>query len=408
MRRSLLPYLFGGLLAVPWVPSAALGSGFGLFTQGAAALGEADAVIAHAERPASLFFNPALINRLPGTQVELGTTLVFPRRSFTGEDGSSASTRDTLFTPTTLYLTHVLNQDLSAGLGVFSPFGLGTDWGGVWSGRYLVTHGQLNSYNVNPALSWRPSPSLSLAAGFDILIVDAILQGKVPISSGGATFDIAKRFSGSGTAVGYNLGVLVELGGGVTLGVSYRSPVEVRLSGELSVGNVVTPQVAGSLTLPDQLCAGVAWRATDRLHLETGMRWEGWSSLTAFKLELPTGGTLGPETGGGEDPKKWRDTFSVNFGGDYQVTAQTRLSAGYLFGFTPVPDQTLEPALADADSHLFCMGAQSQWERMWLDLGYGYQMLVRRTKTTNLYGPVADGRYRAELHLVGVSLGYRF
>ena len=122
--------------------SSAHASGYGVFTQGASALGQADAVVAHTDGPSTLFFNPALMNKLPGTQVEIGTTLLMPTRSYTAPDGSTASTQDTVFTPSTFYLTHAFNEKFSAGLAVFNPFGLGTDWGSDWGGAYGVDTSQ--------------------------------------------------------------------------------------------------------------------------------------------------------------------------------------------------------------------------------------------------------------------------
>ena len=40
--------------------SNAYGSGFAIYTQGASALGQADAVIAHADDPSAIFFNSKL------------------------------------------------------------------------------------------------------------------------------------------------------------------------------------------------------------------------------------------------------------------------------------------------------------------------------------------------------------
>src|SRR3990167_5899269 len=76
--------------------SNAFGSGFAIFTQGASALGQADAVIAHADDPSAMFFNPAIIKKLEGTKVESGTPWLFlSSLSFKGglkkiADGSSA------------------------------------------------------------------------------------------------------------------------------------------------------------------------------------------------------------------------------------------------------------------------------------------------------------------------------
>jgi long-subunit fatty acid transport protein len=39
-------------------------------------------VIAYTEGPTSNYYNPALITELKGTQIEVGTTLIFPSRKF--------------------------------------------------------------------------------------------------------------------------------------------------------------------------------------------------------------------------------------------------------------------------------------------------------------------------------------
>src|SRR4030042_3607620 len=60
----------------------AYGSGFAIYTQGASSLGQGAATIAHTDDPSAIFFNPALINKLEGTQIQLGTTVIFPSRKF--------------------------------------------------------------------------------------------------------------------------------------------------------------------------------------------------------------------------------------------------------------------------------------------------------------------------------------
>ena len=49
------------------LPTQVLASGYGVFTQGASGLSQANAVVAHTTGPSSVYFNPALINDVPGT-----------------------------------------------------------------------------------------------------------------------------------------------------------------------------------------------------------------------------------------------------------------------------------------------------------------------------------------------------
>jgi long-chain fatty acid transport protein len=88
------------------------------------------AVVAHTDSPSTIFFNPAQMNKLDGTQLELGTTFLIARREFnSATSGNTSETKDDVFFPSTFYITHKFNEKVSAGLGVFNPFGLGTDWG---------------------------------------------------------------------------------------------------------------------------------------------------------------------------------------------------------------------------------------------------------------------------------------
>ena len=42
--------------------------------------------------------------------------------------GEDSKTKNMDYFPSTIYLTHKYNEKLSTGLGVFTPFGLGTKW----------------------------------------------------------------------------------------------------------------------------------------------------------------------------------------------------------------------------------------------------------------------------------------
>ncbi len=379
------------------------GSGYGIFTQGAAALGQADAVIAHGDGPSAVFFNPARINSLPGTQLEFGTTLIFPHREYTDSSGDVSHTKDSVFYPSSFYLTHALNDSISFGLGVFNPFGLGTDWGGDWPGRYIATRSKITTYTINPVVSWRVAPFLSIAVGLDVVLLDATLKNKIYTPSG----DVKQKFTGDGTGLGYNLGLFIDTGKGVTIGASYRSEVKIDIDGKDEFSPAVYPDMDGktSLKLPQQVFAGVAWQASDRLVVEAGMRWEDWSSFKQLRITLDQpGGSSTVAT----YPRNWHSTFAVNAGGKYRLNESFSVMAGYLYGWNPVPDSTFEPAIPDSDTHLFCLGGELRRGNMTLGLGYGYQLQKGRSKATNQYDSYANGGYESDLHLVALSLAYRF
>ena len=417
MKRGFSAITILGAVVLFQTAAPAYGSGFGIFTQGASALGQADAVVAHTSGPSSIFFNPALLNGLPGTQIEIGTTLLIPSRDFkSSTDGSRASNEDSLYYPSTFYASHTFNDKISAGLGVFNPFGLGTEWSDTWEGRYLATKSKIETYNINPVVSYQITPALSFAAGVDVIVLDATLENKVNLSPFG---DANQKFKGDGTGVGYNLGVAYNVGHGISLGVSYRSEVEIDIKGDVSFNipaapppydgilAAAMPNTGGktTITLPRQLLAGVAYQANDRLTIETGFRWEDWRSFDELKVDLdqPVNGITTSIY-----PRNWHDTFAVNIGGKYRLNDTISLLAGYLYGWNPVPDSTFEPAIPDANTHLFCVGTDMRFGNVALAMSYAYQLQEERNKHTNDYGDFANGEYNADIHLLGFSVGYRF
>ncbi|KAF0220479.1 MAG: long-chain fatty acid transport [Geobacteraceae bacterium] len=400
--------------------STASGSGFAVYTQGASALGQGNAATAHADDPTAIFYNPALINKLDGTQIALGTTLIISSRTFdSAQTGKTFETDNDIFYPSTLYITHKLNDKFSAGLGVFSPFGLGTDWGEDWEGRYITTKSELQTFNINPAVSYRVIPGISVAAGMDILLVDATLEKKIKLSP---LPDAGQKFQGDGTGIGYNLGVLFDLGKDISFGASYRSDIKVDIDGDatFTLPQGVPPQVAALLqnspgktdiTFPQQVHAGIHYKGFDPLTLEIGMRWEGWSSFDQLTISLDNGQTSVTK-------RNWKDVFAYNIGARYRLNDTATMLAGYLYGESPVSDDTFDPSIPDANTHVFSVGTDLDYKKFKVALAYAYQMFESRTKNNTVGDPPppvppvtidrANGTYDSSLHMVGVSLVYKF
>jgi long-chain fatty acid transport protein len=412
MIAALLLTLASGAL------SGAQAAGYAVFTHGAAALGQGNAVTAHTQSPSTIFYNPALMNKLEGTQLEMGTTALLVSREFDSQPGGSSTSNDSSFFPSTFYVTHKFNDSLSAGLGVFNPFGLGTEWNGSWDGRYLATKSELTTYNINPVVSYRITPTLSVAAGADVIILDATLQKKVPSDAFSALgfpagFDINQKFKGDGTGVGFNVALAWDPTKDLTVGASYRSEVGIDVNGD---GTFSSPVLPASLlnshgrthvTLPQQVTAALAYQGIDRLTLEAGLRWEGWSSFDRLLITLDNGGTS-------LSPRNWKDTWGFNLGGRYQLNETVALLGGYVYGGSAVPDSTFDPSIPDATTHVFCVGTDLNFQRFKIALAYAYQLYEDRTKQDNLASaglsaPLsANGTYQSSAQLVALSLGYRF
>ncbi|WP_026842690.1 OmpP1/FadL family transporter [Citrifermentans bremense] len=410
-----------GLLVALLTPMLAFGgaaavhaSGYAVFTHDASALGQGNAVTAHSNDPSTVFYNPALMNKLAGTQVEAGTTAIFSNREYQPTGGGAGTSSDTLFFPSHFYATHKVNDQVSVGLGVFNPFGLGTEWDENWSGRYIATKSKMKTFNVNPAISYQATPKLSVAAGVDVIILDATLEKKAVNSAAigipGPGFDINGKFKGDGKGIGFNLGAAYKPTQDLSLGISYRSQVVIGVKGTSRTSPVISAlglDTAGktTITLPPQVTAGVAYQVSRPLVIEAGARWEGWSTFKELNLDLDNGKVVSSQ-------RAWKDAWGGNVGGRYQMNDTVALLAGYVYGDTPVPDSTFDPSIPDAKTHVFCAGTDMNFKPVTVAFSYGYQLLENRTKSNSIAGAMpgsaANGKYKTDAHLIALSVGYKF
>jgi long-subunit fatty acid transport protein len=117
-------------------------------------------------------------------------------------------------------------------------------------------------------------------------------------------------------------------------------------------------------------------------------------------------------------PKNWKDSYSINAGLHYQLTDSIGLMAGIIHDKSAVPDSTLEPSVPDGGSNAYCLGIDFKNKNLSLSAAYNYQKIRSRTKNNafddNLLDGVvnpltsANGQYRTVLHVVGISIAYRF
>ncbi len=400
-------------------------SGFAVFTQGASALGQGDASIADTDGPSDIFFNPALINSLDGTQVEGGTTLIILSREFTSDlTGNTFATERAVFFPSTLFVTHKYNEKVSFGLGVFNPFGLGTKWDDNWEGRYIATYSEMQTFNFNPVISYQMTTAITLAVGVDLLLLDATLEKRLNLDKLSAgTADGGQKLEGDGNGLGYNLGLLVDLSEDISVGASYRNEINVDLDGDVTHTNVpaplstIFPNSTGArteLTLPQQAHLGISYKGIKPITLNTAVRWEGWSSYDQLVIDsdLPIAGSTTNVT-----TKNWNDVYTLILGARYSLNDSVTLSAGYLYGESPIPDETFEPSIPDADTHLISLGAGIKYRRYKIDLAYGYQIMKSRRKSNDVdddpatpldITTSANGVYDTTFHLLGFSFTHTF
>lgn len=402
-----------------FLPLAAFGAGFAILQQGTAPMAQGNAFVAQADDPSAIFFNPAGINQLKGTQVYIGATAIAPRARYKDDLGTKTKTEPNIYLPPQFYLTHELAADVALGIGVFSPFGLGTEWPDNWTGRYISTSSELQTFNVNPVLSWSVLPKLSVAGGLNVVRAEADLRKKLNLSSVGLP-DGDRLFKGADYGYGYNLGLLYQLTPTTNIGLSYRSEVRVKIDGdaEFSVPSAVAylfPNggAHSQFVFPPSLFAGVAYKGLDPWVFEFDLTWTGWSTFEELRVNLdkPVGSA---QVSTSVQPRNWDDVFAYRFGVNYRWNKAAKFRAGYIFDESPVPDETMDPSIPDADRHIFCLGGDYRIKDFTIGLAYNYVLGEKRDKNNNIGSDVvpgdnrANGEYQQTSHSLAISISYIF
>lgn len=452
MRYLVCFWLIVGCLLLPAMAS---GQAFRFQSQSASAAGQGNVFAADASDASAIHYNPAGMTQLSGVQFSAGTSLVgasIKYKSPTGVDargdfGGSVA----IPPPSHSYLTVNLRDigitalgNLSAGLGITTPFGLQTRYPQDGPFRTAVTGVNLPLMDIKPTLAYRLSDSLSLGLGADIYTFASFLgQGHVEErfnwpGGGGIPAGTPVEINGNGTAPGFNLSLLFtpfRNGDGkplANIGLVYRSQATLHLNGQFLVSGAAVADARTTVVLPSVYTAGIAlWPIRDSSRewkLELDIDYVGWKSVRNLDTHLSNGTTL-------PQPANWKNVAVILIGTEYRWLKpeilpdwEVALRAGYSFTQNPTPDATFNPGILGLDLHEISVGTGLTCnthgrflgfipcnegtgsfapKAIGLDLAYRAWIFEPRTIIGN-QNPTVDGTYQAIAHVGVVTVRVLF
>ena len=186
---------------------------FQINEQNARAMGFAGAFVAQASDASAVYFDPAGLAFQKGRKVQGRTTFIIPSTTFTGPTPSTTktSTASQVFFPSILYLSYGMNDHLTFGLGIYTPYSLGSEWSADWAGRRLSVRPYLKSFYINPSVGYKIGERFSSGAGISYIIGDVSLKFRAPTCSSLTPPTLSPRdgtasLEAEGTSFGFNLG----------------------------------------------------------------------------------------------------------------------------------------------------------------------------------------------------------
>jgi len=416
-------------------------AGFALIENSASGQGNAFAgAAATAEDASTVWFNPAGMMKLKGSQIVVAGHFIKPDASFTNEGSSLASGGDIsgseddggkdAFVPNFYWVTPI-NDEIKFGLGVNAPFGLETEYNDTWVGRYHAVKSDLRTVNINPSLAFKLNEQLSVGVGINILLADVTLTNAVDFGSllgspqaadGFVKFEGDNLGSLDQLAYGFNIGMLYDITPKTRLGIAYRTEIEINVKGNaefrvpasaapvLSSGAFQNSSINADVNLPQSLSVS-ATHEINSVTLLADITWTGWSSFKELRIRYDN-----PAQPDSVTTQDWNDTFRYSVGADWQTSDKLTLRTGVAYDETPVPSAARRTARIPGNNRTWLSfgGTYIINTAFTVDVGYSH-LFISDTGINNEFessqpalAATLKGTYKASVDILSAQLRWNY
>lgn len=414
MRKLLLLVLFISVTMVTYA------GGYRVSVQGQRAIAMGHTGVAVINSAELVFFNPAglvyLENKL---NVSAGVSGIFTDVIFQNEEfGFASETDNSVGTPLNLYGSYKLNDWMSIGLGIYTPYGSEVEWPTNWEGSHLVNNIDLAAIFIQPVVSFKLSEHFSVGGG------PIYATGSVNFNRNATrtTTDLEGNRSNitvddSGVSNwGWTIGAMFNPTENFHVGFNYRSEITMEVEdGEATFANFPnstgapangTTTFDAKLPLPAELTVGLSYEYEKWVFAFDYNR-QFWDVYESLDLTF----------GNGEssiNPRNYKNSSVYRFGAQYQATSKITLRAGYYRDETPVQPGYFAPETPRNDSDGFTGGfSYAITSKLAIDASFlyvrfeeidaSYDFGTSATGTTETFG----GTYKSSAFAPGLGLTYK-
>ena len=370
------------------------------------------------------FFNPAGMSFLDKKfNLSVGGNALFAKTRYQDSQYNRTAATDNMGTPFSLYATYKINDWVSAGLAVYTPYGSSVAWDQDWAGAHLVNNIDLQAIFIQPTVSFKIEDIFSIGGG-PIFVQGSVnfnrnLTPNPVLSNNGSGTDVTLDAKGI-SAMGYNVGMMFKLSNQVTFGMDYRSEIIMEARGgdatfadvpAIAAGSFTNTTFSADLPLPAEMTAGISYKPSDKWLFAFDYnytKWDVYESLDVdFDNALPTS----------INPRNYKNASTFRFGAQYKATEKFTLRGGYYIDESPVQDGYFAPETPRNDSVGYTGGFTYQVNsKLGIDMSFLY---LHFDQVNNSYDYFDDpttstgltsfgGTYKSTVFSPGIGITYGF
>lgn len=362
----------------------------------------------------SLFFNPGASAFANKSEVNLAGTPIFAHVLYTDSaTQTSYRTNNPVGTPFSIYgLYHFKKslEPLSIGLAVYTPFGSTVQWEPNWIGRFALTRLSLKAIFFQPTFSYRISERLGIGAGFVLSNGSVNLQKDIPVQDSLGNYGHVE-LAGKAIGFGYNTGVLYHVNERFSMGLTYRSKVNMSVDNGSATFTVPTALASSfpngtfssQLPLPSVLTLGLRFTPNSKWSFVLDVNRVNWKvyDTLAFDYALNT-----PTLGDTKSARNYESIFAFRGGAAYAASKKWTFRLGSGFGFTPVQSGYVTPETPDANRLYGTCGFSFTTNTHFSIDASLYATRMRRTDKN--VETLLNGTFTSIAFAPGISLNYRW
>ncbi|TNH84756.1 outer membrane protein transport protein [Aeromonas sobria] len=355
-------------------------SGLGRAYAGEAAIADNASVLAR---------NPAAMMTFDKMAVSVSGTYIKPDVDVDGKvagvvPASASGIAPAAFVPAS-YFIQPLNDQWAWGIGLFSNYGLSTEYDKSFAASAGAGDTSLITLNINPNIAYRINEQFSIGAGINAVYGSAELNRYAgvlapalsrPTSQGGTGIPHSadkniSSLKGDTWGFGWNVGTLYEVNENHRFALTYRSQVDLSFDGDFNGTRSGYKTVDGNLKLdlPAQAEFAGYHRLNQQFAVHYSVNWTDWSAfeeLKATSSQCKDGICL-------QKDEKFKDSTRYAIGGTWYINPAWEARLGFAYDKTPIEAEYRSLSIPDSDRIWYSAGTTYHFNPdMSLDFGLTY------------------------------------